>query len=450
MNRLPRMMALLCVCTLLAPGCSNEDSSSPADTQAPLVSITSPKADQSIGRQRVTVIADASDNVGVTRIEFYLDGAATPAATVTTPPWRATVSIDALADGPHTLQAKARDAAGNEGTSTMVTFRRGDPDDTTPPSVVITTPATNEAVGMSAMAVKVSATDDAGVMRIDLYIDGGATPAATFATEPWETVLDINAIAEGAHTLTARAVDAAGNAAVSVPVAFRKENLRMTLIEMLGSANCLPCAGSNAYFAANTKDPSIGARLAVIKYHVWWPRTTDQIWIDSRQWSRPRTEYLYNEVDQQYWSAPRAWVGGVMQPTGYSTWIDAIGQDRQLPAEVKIALERTVAQGASTVTIRVTGVASSGYSDLRLHTIATESEIQYSDGNGETEHHDAMRIMLPDGDGEPITLSDGETKTFTRVLPVNPGWRREHMQAVVFVQSLSTKKILQAARIGLY
>jgi len=86
-----------------------------SDTTAPTVS-----ASESGTSGTITFSATASDNVGVTKVEFYVDGALK--ATDTTSPYSSTFDSTTLANGSHTLVAKAYDAAGNVGTSTSVAF----------------------------------------------------------------------------------------------------------------------------------------------------------------------------------------------------------------------------------------------------------------------------------------------------------------------------------------
>jgi len=66
----------------------------------------------------VSVTASASDNVGVTRVEFWLDGAL--AATDTSSPYSWSWNTTTATNGSHSLQSKAYDAANNVGTSTTV------------------------------------------------------------------------------------------------------------------------------------------------------------------------------------------------------------------------------------------------------------------------------------------------------------------------------------------
>ena len=68
----------------------------------------------------ITLSATATDNVGVTKVEFYIDGALV--GTDTTSPYSVTYNSALLVNGSHGLVAKAYDAAGNVGTSTTVTF----------------------------------------------------------------------------------------------------------------------------------------------------------------------------------------------------------------------------------------------------------------------------------------------------------------------------------------
>jgi hypothetical protein len=68
----------------------------------------------------ITLSASASDNVGVTKVEFYVDGALK--GTDTTSAYSMTLDSTTLANGSHTLSAKAYDAAANVATSSAVAF----------------------------------------------------------------------------------------------------------------------------------------------------------------------------------------------------------------------------------------------------------------------------------------------------------------------------------------
>jgi hypothetical protein len=88
------------------------------DSTAPTVSITAP-ADGATVQASINVTANAADNVGVSGVQFKLDGQNLAAEDTSSPysvPWDTT----GAANGAHTLSAVARDAAGNTKTATTV------------------------------------------------------------------------------------------------------------------------------------------------------------------------------------------------------------------------------------------------------------------------------------------------------------------------------------------
>jgi Zn-dependent metalloprotease len=85
------------------------------DTTAPTASATE------VGTSgTITFNATAADNVGVTKVEFYVDGVLK--GTDTTSPYSMTLDSTTLTNAAHSLVAKAYDAAGNVGSSTAVAF----------------------------------------------------------------------------------------------------------------------------------------------------------------------------------------------------------------------------------------------------------------------------------------------------------------------------------------
>jgi subtilisin family serine protease len=87
--------------------------------------------------------------------------------------------------------------------------------DTTSPTISITAPASGATVS-GTVSAGVNAADNVGVTRVDLYLDG--TLLATDTSSPYSFQWDTLGSTDGAHTLTARAYDAAGNSGGSAPV----------------------------------------------------------------------------------------------------------------------------------------------------------------------------------------------------------------------------------------
>jgi hypothetical protein len=88
------------------------------DTTLPSVTITIPSNGSTVSRV-VTITAQATDNVGVTKVEFYVDGVKIGESTSS--PYTMTWDTYPYSDGTlHNLIAQAYDAANNKGTSATV------------------------------------------------------------------------------------------------------------------------------------------------------------------------------------------------------------------------------------------------------------------------------------------------------------------------------------------
>jgi hypothetical protein len=94
--------------------------------------------------------------------------------------------------------------------------------DTTPPTVSVTAPAKGATVSGS-ITVTASASDNVGVTSVQLKLDG-ANLGSTFSSAPYSGTLDTTKIANGSHTLTATASDAAGNQASATAVTITVNN----------------------------------------------------------------------------------------------------------------------------------------------------------------------------------------------------------------------------------
>lgn len=189
------------------------------DTRAPTVTLTAPAAGATV-RGTVNLSADATDDVGVVRVEFY--AGATKVGETTAPPWSASWDASGAAPGMVTLSARAFDAAMNEGRSAdvTVTVEQAAMPDTTPPTVRITAPAGGATVS-GLVTISVDATDDVRVGQVLMFARDAAGAETLLGTDfraPYEFLWSTEVEMDGARTLTARAFDASGNLANSDPV----------------------------------------------------------------------------------------------------------------------------------------------------------------------------------------------------------------------------------------
>ncbi|GFO63689.1 Ig-like domain-containing protein [Geomonas paludis] len=174
-----------------------------AEMQAPSTALTYP-ANAATVAGTVSVTADATDNVGVSKVEFYVNGALK--ATVPSSPYVYSWDTSALPAGSYTLMTKAYDAAGNIGQSQTITVTVAN--DLTAPTVSLTSPANNMTVSGS-VNIAANATDNVGVSRVEFYLNNALLSATNMA--PYAYTWDSKTVANGVYNLTAKAYDAAGN-----------------------------------------------------------------------------------------------------------------------------------------------------------------------------------------------------------------------------------------------
>jgi Domain of unknown function (DUF4082)/Bacterial Ig domain len=190
------------------------------DGTAPTVSITAPAGGATV-LGSVTVTANAADNVGVLGVQFKLDGV-NLGAEDTAAPYSVSWNTLAGANGSHTLTAVARDGAGNTATAADVIVTVNN--DLTAPTVSMTAPAGGATVSGSAVTVSASASDNVGVAGVQFLLDGAAL-GAELTTAPYSMAWNTLPVSNGAHTVAARARDAAGNITTSPTVSVTVSNV---------------------------------------------------------------------------------------------------------------------------------------------------------------------------------------------------------------------------------
>jgi len=175
------------------------------DTIPPTITLTAP-ADGTSTSSPVNLTATASDNVSVSRVEFYADN--NLLGSDTSFPY--TITAD-LAAGNHVSYAKAFDTSNNTSNSTSINFSVLDVID---PVATLVSPLDNSSVN-SPISISGSATDNLGVVLIELYVDGAKIGSASSSFHTLSYTLSA-----GPHSAFAKAYDAAGNSATSSSVSF--------------------------------------------------------------------------------------------------------------------------------------------------------------------------------------------------------------------------------------
>lgn len=175
----------------------------PPDTQDPTVSIRDP----GVCRETVTIIADASDNQRVDRVEFFVDGEQEFIDYV--PAFEFDLLTTELTNGFHIITVTAYDPSGRSSIAQR-TIDVANVDDQTAPYAIIGSPAADATVS-GWVIVSVSMGDDVGVCNACFYVDGKQRECASFPVCPaspyyefgWDTTSETN----GQHSIAVEATD---------------------------------------------------------------------------------------------------------------------------------------------------------------------------------------------------------------------------------------------------
>ena len=213
-------------------GVFEQDGGGPPDAIPPTVAVVSPAAGRTVSGM-VTIAASASDNVGVTRIDYLQDGrvVAVFSPPVSTVSWNTVL----VPNGVHTLTAVARDAAGNRTTSAGVNVKVLNID-TSAPVMAITSPTSSSSYTTSAASITLGGTafDNVGVTEVTWVNSQGGRGTATGRTSWTASAI---ALQIGSNVLTVTARDGAGNTAMTTLTVTRRDITAPTVTITSPTAN---------------------------------------------------------------------------------------------------------------------------------------------------------------------------------------------------------------------
>jgi hypothetical protein len=229
------------------------------DTEPPTASIINPVSGEIVSGT-TQVSANASDNVAVASVQFYLDGKPL-GAPVTKAPYSISWDTSEASNSEHTLTAVATDTSGNTGASAPVT-------------VTVQNPAEEEACFVMDITVSVNGgrlvktqnftTAEAGEqMFAFVSADGPAGAGTQWATVTgaglkWKLVKRANSQSGDAEIWTAEATKQLKNKSVKSKLHVKGYEQELTVISMQGSNG----AGATVAGGAASGEPSVSLTTA--------------------------------------------------------------------------------------------------------------------------------------------------------------------------------------------
>jgi len=182
--------------------------SPPAPNNPPLVSITSP-AEAAVLFGSVSFSADASDDVAVSKVSFYIDS--TLLSEDTAAPYSTSLNSAGYTNGSHVLKAIASDGSLTAEKTITVTVQN-EVADAADPAVVFIFPDTNPYAWLSGdLGLRVRAEDDIGIAKVEIYVNDQLSLTTTHSNfvATWQYA----SVGPGEYTVRAKAYDTSGKTA---------------------------------------------------------------------------------------------------------------------------------------------------------------------------------------------------------------------------------------------
>ena len=228
------------------------------DRTLPTVSITAPSSGALVSGTAVSLSATASDDVGVSRVDFYRDSNIL-LGTDNTSPYGISWNSTSTTSGAHTIFAVATDTVGNTRTSSVVSVTV----DNTGPTVSLSAPA-NGAFVMGTITIAATAADNVALSKVEFYRDSNVL-LTTDPASPYSFSWNSTTVANGAHTLYAIAEDTAGNRTTSASINITVDNTAPTVAITSPANGAQVTRNTTVNINANASD-NVG--VVKVEFHV--------------------------------------------------------------------------------------------------------------------------------------------------------------------------------------
>jgi hypothetical protein len=234
---------------------------------------------------------------------------------------------------------------------------------------------------------------------------------------------------------------------ITLNIDLTEEVIKTTvLLEDFANVSCIPCVTSNKIIESLTKYTYGPEKLVAIKYPTNFPSPNDPFYLANSNDCDARMGY-YN-----IFFAPTTIIDGTERPTSTDSISvkSAIDQRLQKNPRFRIHVSDNIVGSTyfTTVTIKVEDGSGINFSDLVLHTVLTETDIEFATppgSNGETKFFDVMRDMMPSNTGESLGgINQNEEVTFQWQAEINASWVINKLHTVAFIQNVSTMEVYQA------
>lgn len=218
---------------------------------------------------------------------------------------------------------------------------------------------------------------------------------------------------------------------------------KYVLIEHFTNTRCSTCASRNPAFFDVIHAPENEGKIHHIAIHPPYPYTQCAFYQHNTNDNLSRTEF-YGVL-----GTPRAYVRGSRNAEGSQLLsqgrLDTFWGETS-PIEVIVSETDNTTNGSRIVEVKINNYeAIEASEDLKLYVALVEKEVNYNAPNGEDEHFNVFRKMLPDFNGTDFNPDGaGSSKVFYFNYELNSEWNASEIYPIAFVQNVGTKEVINS------
>lgn len=226
-------------------------------------------------------------------------------------------------------------------------------------------------------------------------------------------------------------------------ILLKRSIQHVILGEEFTSTTCDPCY--SASLVLDSLASVYSESFAVIRYHVWWPPPGDDpFYLANVDENTARNGYYDN------FFAPQLFLDGTTNAgRDHSVWGSRISERIETESQIDLTLANSRNGLIGTVTAHIVSCSDLSDRNLVIHFVLTEDEIEFQAPNGKDIFFQVMRDILPDANGERITLLPNRKLQVRRDYTIKSGWNPNKLNGIVFIQDNDTREVLQSASISI-
>ncbi|MGB0931897.1 MAG: Omp28-related outer membrane protein [Chitinophagales bacterium] len=227
---------------------------------------------------------------------------------------------------------------------------------------------------------------------------------------------------------------------ISIEVFGQSAPQKYVFIEHFTNTRCSTCAFRNPAFFDIIHAPENEGKVHHIAVHPPYPYLQCAFYQHNTNDNLSRTEfYGVQGTPRIYvWGDRNSESGKLLSQTRLNTFLDQT-------ASIAVLVDEETNGNSRNVSIDVKSYENIEGSDLKLFAAVVEKEVNYNAPNGEDEHFNVFRKMLPNFDGTDFNpAAMGDSKSFNFTYELDSEWDASQVYVIAFVQNVATKEVLNS------